>query len=101
KPLVKFERILESHVAVAPRGYDTLRSALPTWTRRRLNLPDQIRQDLGPAFRGSVLFTDHHESHAASAFFPSPFEEAAILTLDAVGEWSTSTIGMGRGNRIS
>ncbi len=100
KPHVKFERLLETYMAFAPRGLKSFRQALPLWVRQKLHLPKLIRSELGASFGGEVLFADHHESHAASAFFPSPFEEAAILTLDAVGEWSTSSLGVGRGNRI-
>jgi carbamoyltransferase len=101
KPLVKFERLLETFVAFAPWGFAPFRRAFPLWSRYKLNLPREIRRGLGGGFRGKLCFADHHESHAASAFFPSPFEEAAILTLDAVGEWSTSSIGIGRGNCIA
>jgi len=100
KPWVKFERLLETYVTFAPRGFESFRQALPSWTKHKLHLPQTIRAQLD-GFAGDLCFTDHHESHAASAFFPSPFEEAAILTLDAVGEWGTSSIGVGRGNRIS
>ena len=101
KPLVKFERLLETYLTFAPRGFPSFRRALPLWSKHKLRLPQRIRAELGREFRGQLCFTDHHESHAASAFFPSPFQEAAILTLDAVGEWSTSSIGMGRGNHIT
>jgi carbamoyltransferase len=101
KPLVKFERLLETYLAFAPKGFQSFRKAIPLWAWHKLHLPQEIRSELGDAFRGQLCFTDHHESHAASAFFPSPFEEAAILTLDAVGEWSTSSIGVGRGNQIT
>lgn len=101
KPLVKFERLLETYLAFAPRGFASFRRALPLWVQHKLHIPKQLRAALGPEFRGQLCFADHHESHAASAFFPSPFEEAAILTLDAVGEWSTSAIGIGRGNRLT
>ncbi|MDP2481327.1 MAG: carbamoyltransferase [Candidatus Palauibacterales bacterium] len=101
KPLVKFERLLETHLAVAPDGFEPFRRALPDWSVRKLDLPKLLRTELGGAFAGEVCFADHHESHAASAFFPSPYEEAAILTLDAVGEWSTSSMGYGRANRIT
>jgi carbamoyltransferase len=100
KPMVKFERLLETYLAYAPDGFQSFEEALPLWAQLKLKLPAIIREHLGPRFRGDVLFADHHESHAASAFFPSPFEHAAILTLDAVGEWSTSSIGVGRGNAI-
>ena len=101
KPLVKFERLLETYLAYAPDGFASFGEAMPLWAQLKLHLPEKIRSELGPDFQGRVCFADHHESHAASAFFPSPFEEAAILTLDAVGEWSTSSIGIGRGQRIS
>lgn len=100
RPLLKFERLLETHLSMAPRGFGPLRRALPLWARQKLHLPALIRDQLGPGFEGETYFTDHHESHAASAFFPSPFEEAAVLTLDAVGEWATASIGVGIGNRI-
>ena len=100
KPMIKFDRLLETHVAFSPSGFEFFRSSAMRWAKQKLNLCDQIRQDLGPEFSGRLLFTDHHESHAAAAFFPSPFVEAAILTLDAVGEWSTSTIGYGRDNKV-
>jgi carbamoyltransferase len=101
KPLVKFERLLETHLAFAPKGFQAFRRALPIWAKSKLHLPQQISIGIGKGFRGKLCFADHHESHAASAFFPSPFSEAAILTLDAVGEWATSSIGVGRGNRIT
>ncbi|NUQ61747.1 MAG: carbamoyltransferase [Pirellulales bacterium] len=100
KPLTKFERLLETYLAFAPAGYRSFRQAMPLWLKQKLHLPREIRSGLGGRYRGNVVFTDHHESHAASAFFPSPFEEAAILTLDGVGEWSTTCYGIGRGNRI-
>jgi carbamoyltransferase len=105
KPLVKFERLLDTYLAFAPKGWRSFREALPRWATHKLHLPEQIRTGLaavgGGEFRGQLCFTDHHESHAASAFFPSPFDEAAILTLDAVGEWSTSSLGVGRGREIT
>lgn len=100
KPLLKFERILETYLSTAPHGFESFRNALPLWAQHRLHLPKEIEARLGAEFEGEICFADHHESHAASAFFPSPFEEAAILTLDAVGEWGTSTIGVGKGNRL-
>lgn len=100
KPLRKFERLLETHLATIPRGYGLFRQAMPLWLKKKLFLPREIRRELGESFRGRLLFADHHQSHAASAFFPSPFDQAAILTVDGVGEWSTSCLGMGRGNRI-
>ncbi|MBX6362398.1 MAG: carbamoyltransferase [Gemmatimonadetes bacterium] len=100
KPFTKFERLLETYLAFAPRGFRAFRQAFPQWAKRKLKLRAELLRELGPAFRGRLLFADHHESHAASAFFPSPFHEAAILTLDAVGEWATSSLGSGRGERI-
>ena len=101
KPMVKFERLLETYLEYAPAGFPSFQDAMPLWARLKLHLPATVRQQLGPGFRGDVCFADHHESHAASAFFPSPFEEAAVLTLDAVGEWGTSSVGFGRGNTVS
>src|SRR4030067_680115 len=101
KPMVKFERLLENYLAFAPKGFKSFCQALSLWIKNKLRIPQEIRAGLGKEFCGKLCFTDHHESHAASAFFPSPFEEAAILTLDAVGEWSTSSIGFGRGNKIT
>lgn len=101
KPLTKFERLLETYLAYAPAGYRSFRLALPLWLKQKLHLPREIRRGLGERFRGKLIFTDHHQSHAASAFFPSPFEEAAILTLDGVGEWSTTCIGAGHGNQLT
>ena len=100
KPLVKFERLLETYLAYVPEGYTSFEEAVPLWAQLKLQLPEKIRAELGREFHGKLCFADHHESHAASAFFPSPFGEAAILTLDAVGEWSTSSIGSGRDNSI-
>jgi carbamoyltransferase len=100
KPLVKFERLLDTYLAVAPRGFESFLRSFPLWASRKLRLRDELASRFGDGFRGTVLFADHHKSHAASAFFPSPFEQAAILTLDAVGEWSTSSVGVGQGNGI-
>src|SRR6516164_9556532 len=100
KPLSKFERLLETYLAFAPVGIDSFRTAFPLWAKHKLRISQEISLRLG-AFRHKPSFVNHHEAHAASAFFPSPFEEATILTLDAVGEWGTSSIGIGRGNRIS
>jgi carbamoyltransferase len=100
KPLTKFDRLLETYLSYAPWGFPSFRLALPVWLKEKLNLRREIRKALPGAKRAQLVFTDHHESHAASAFFPSPFEEAAILTLDGVGEWSTGAIGKGEGNRI-
>jgi len=101
KPLVKFERLLETYLAFAPAGYRSFRQAMPLWLKQKLHLPREMRRGLRGRYKGRFVFTDHHESHAASAFFPSPFDEAAILTLDGVGEWSTTCIGVGQGNKIS
>jgi carbamoyltransferase len=95
KPLTKFERILETYFGVAPRGFAQFRLAGPLWMKEKLFLDREIRQALG--YDGELLYAEHHESHAASAFFPSPFEEAAILTVDGVGEWATAALGVGRG----
>jgi carbamoyltransferase len=100
KPFTKFERLLETYFAYAPRGLRSFALAMPLWLREKLHMRRTIRRGLGGPTRAALLFMDHHESHAASAFFPSPFEEAAILTLDGVGEWSTTTYGTGSGNRI-
>lgn len=101
KPLRKFERLLETYLAFVPRGYRSFRKAIPLWLKQKLHLPKEIRKGLKGQYRGNIVFTDHHESHAASAFFPSPFDTAAIMTLDGVGEWSTSCVGQGCGNRLS
>jgi carbamoyltransferase len=98
KPFLKFERILETHLRVAPRGLGNFVKAMPLWLREKLFVPNEIRKAIG--YKGEVLFAEHHESHAASAFYPSPFEEAAILTLDGVGEWATASWGVGRGNEV-
>lgn len=100
KPLLKFDRLIETYVAYAPAGFQSFVKAMPLWLRQKLYLPRRMREALGGAYRKRFVFAEHHESHAASAFFPSPFDEAAILTLDGVGEWATASIGRGRGNRI-
>ena len=100
KPLLKFDRLLASWLATAPFGFRPFLAALPNWLKEKLYHPRLIRNELGGNYRKAVLFCGHHESHAASAFYPSPFEEAAILTIDGVGEWDTATIGEGRGNGI-
>ena len=101
KPLLKFERLLETYLAYAPRGWTSFKEAIPLWLRQKLHLPREMDKALGGAFKGRYIFTEHHESHAASAFFPSPFEDAAIITLDGVGEWATASYGFGRGNKMS
>lgn len=100
KPLVKFERLLETYIAYAPRGFRQFLMGLPSWLRQKLHLPREIDKALNYRYKGRYVFCEHHESHAASAFFPSPFDEAAILTFDGVGEWATASFGHGRGNRI-
>ena len=99
-PTTKFDRVLTTLRQSHGTRQRLAREALPTWAAVKLHIPEVIREELGAKFRGEVLFANHHEAHAASAFFPSPFDEAGILTLDAVGEWSTTTIGVGSGNRI-
>ncbi len=103
KPLLKFHRILETFLAVAPRGLRSYVQAVPLWIREKLWIPPRIQEAMEQCGLGAdvpIFFTEHHESHAASAFYPSPFEEAAVLTLDGVGEWATTTIGVGEGNRL-
>jgi carbamoyltransferase len=99
KPLLKFERILENYLGVAPRGLRSFLTAMPVWLKEKLFTRDLIRRELG-GYTGPVLFSEHHESHAASAFYPSPFAEAAVLTMDGVGEWATSSYGVGRGSSL-
>jgi carbamoyltransferase len=99
KPLLKFERLLENYCGVAPRGLRSFLTAMPVWMKEKLFTRDQIRKALG-GYAGPVLFAEHHESHAASAFYPSPFAEAAVLTMDGVGEWATSSYGVGRGKDL-
>jgi carbamoyltransferase len=116
KPLLKFDRLLETYLDYAPAGFSSFLKAMPLWMREKLWMPDLIRTELaktageederaakraGKKFEWKLLFGDHHESHAASAFYPSPFEEAAVLTIDGVGEWATSSIGIGKGNSIT
>ena len=96
KPLLKFERIMETYLSVAPRGFAQFRMAGPMWMKEKLFLDRELRRSLD--FDGEILYAEHHESHAASAFFPSPFEAAAILTMDGVGEWATASFGVGKGN---
>jgi carbamoyltransferase len=102
KPILKFQRILETAVAVAPRGFRAFAAALPGWLNEKLWLPGVIEEELAALGCGRVPvhFAGHHEAHAASAFFPSPFERAAILTLDGVGEWTTTALGRGAGHRL-
>jgi carbamoyltransferase len=101
KPMLKFERFLETCLAFAPAGWRSFSKAMPSWLHEKLRVPRQIRDGLKGQYRKRCLFLRHHESHAASAFFPSPFEEAAILTLDGVGEWATASYGCAQGNAIA
>jgi carbamoyltransferase len=98
KPLLKFERILETYLAYAPHGIKSFFMAMPLWLKDKLWMPTLIEKDLG--YEGEILFPEHHESHAASAFYPSPYQEAAFLTLDGVGEWTTTSYGVGKGNEL-
>ena len=98
KPLVKFERILETSLAYVPTGISQFIKAMPLWLKQKLWTGDIIKKELG--FTGKILFTSHHESHAASAFYPSPFKESAFLTMDGVGEWETASFGVGSGNNL-
>jgi carbamoyltransferase len=102
KPLIKFERLLETYHAFAPKGIQSFNSAIPVWVKEKLFMKKMLRRELQKFSIANhrLLFPEHHLSHAASAFYPSPFEEAAILTLDGVGEWATSTICHGKGNQI-
>ena len=107
KPFVKFERLLETYLAYAPRGFESFRQALPVWVKEKLFQKDMLIRSLDATFgkgvnwREKLLFSEHHLSHAASAFFPSPFDSAAILTMDGVGEWATTSLAVGRGSDIS
>ena len=100
KPLLHFERLLETYIAYAPRGFRQFLLGMPLWLKQKLHLPRQMDKALDSHYTGRYVFLEHHESHAASAFFPSPFDEAAILTFDGVGEWATASFGTGRGNKI-
>ncbi len=100
KPLRKFERLLETYLAFAPRGFVSFAKAMPVWLREKLFQRRILRTALPDASRAKLVYTEHHESHAASAFLPSPFDEAAIVTLDGVGEWCTTSLGVGRQNRL-
>ena len=98
KPLVKFERLLLTYLAMAPHGYLSFLSQMPSWLKEKLFVRNTIRKELG--YEGEMLFSTHHLSHASAAFFPSPFEKAAIITVDGVGEWATTTYGVGEGNKV-
>ena len=105
KPFLKFERLLETYVAFAPRGFTSFRMAMPVWLREKLFQKDLLRKEF-KAFYGDfdwknrLLFAEHHQSHAASAFFPSPFRDAVVLTMDGVGEWATTSVALGEDNRL-
>ncbi len=101
KPFLKFERLLETYLAFSPVGFRSFLNAIPVWLKQKLHLRRELNRGLNKAFKKRYVFAEHHESHAASAFFPSPFDEAAILTVDGVGEWATASHGFGRGNRIT
>lgn len=106
KPFLKFERLLETYVAFAPRGFASFKTAMPLWLReklfQKLMLVDELKKlGAGADIETKLLFAEHHQSHAASAFFASPFEEAAVLTMDGVGEWATTSAGIGRGNHLA
>ncbi len=105
KPFLKFERLLETYLAFAPKGFQSFNMAMPIWLREKLFQKDLLRKkfkafDSEFDWKNKLLFAEHHQSHAASAFFPSPFEEAVILTMDGVGEWATTSVGQGSGNRL-
>jgi carbamoyltransferase len=105
KPFLKFERLLETYLATSPRGFRSFKTAMPVWIKEKLFQKSVLRKQLGKiagtkSWDGSLLFTEHHLAHAASAFFPSPFDSAAVLTMDGVGEWCTTSLGHGRGNDI-
>jgi carbamoyltransferase len=101
KPLLKFDRLLESYLAITPHGFRSFAKSIPLWLKKKIFLQRDLRKGLKGKYRRRLIFTEHHESHAASAFFPSPFEDAAILTVDGVGEWATASFGTGEGNRIA
>jgi carbamoyltransferase len=100
KPLLKFDRLIETYLAFAPHGFGSFRTAIPVWIKEKLFQDRELRRGLKGRFKRRFVYAVHHVSHAASAFFPSPFEEAAVLTLDGVGEWATATYGFGRGNTV-
>jgi carbamoyltransferase len=99
KPLLKFERLISTYVGYAPSGIASFLKAMPLWLKEKLHMPREIRRLTG--YKGPILFSQHHEAHAASAFYPSPFDEAAIVCFDGVGEWATTSYWTGRGNRIT
>lgn len=100
KPLLKFDRLLETYLAFAPSGFTSFAKAIPIWLKSKINIKREIKKNMPGNFKGKIVFTEHHESHGASAFFPSPFKEAAVVTMDGVGEWATASIGHGKDNRM-
>ena len=98
KPFLKFDRLLHTYLACAPLGLRSFLKAIPVWIKEKIWMKELIRKKLD--YNGPIVFPEHHESHAASAFFPSPFPEAAFLTIDGVGEWTTTSFGLGQGNQI-
>ncbi|MFX0145268.1 MAG: carbamoyltransferase [Candidatus Hodarchaeota archaeon] len=98
KPFIKFERLLETYLCYAPRGIRSFWKSIPVWIKQKLWIPDLIKKETG--YQGKIIYPEHHESHAASAFFPSPFKRAAFLTIDGVGEWTTTSFGVGHDNRL-
>ena len=98
KPFLKFERLLETYLTYAPIGLKSFIKAMPLWIKEKLWMKEMIKEKLG--YSGKVIFPEHHESHAASAFYPSPYNKAAILTMDGVGEWTTTSYGIGDGNDV-
>jgi carbamoyltransferase len=100
KPLLKFDRMLETYVGYAPRGFKLFRMGLPLWLKQKLHTPREIHRGLKNRYGGKLVFTEHHQSHCASAFFPSPFDDAVVLTLDGVGEWATGSLAVGRGHKL-
>ena len=105
KPFLKFERLLETYLAFAPRGFKSFAQAMPVWIKEKLFQKDLLRKQFAEFddrfdWQNKLLFSEHHLSHAASAFFPSPFDDAVVLTMDGVGEWATTSVAIGRGNTL-
>ncbi|MFO1054183.1 MAG: carbamoyltransferase [Planctomycetota bacterium] len=100
KPLLKFDRLMETYLSYAPSGFSSFMKFLPTWLGDKLHIPRILRRELGGKPKRPFVFPEHHESHAASAYYPSPFDEAAVVTMDGVGEWATTSIGVGEGNQL-
>ena len=105
KPFLKMERLLETYVVFAPRGFRSFSKAIPVWVKEKLFQKDLLRRELKTVapdidWHSRLLFSEHHQSHSASAFFPSPFDEAVVLTMDGVGEWATTSVAIGQGNKL-